>query len=161
MTKRYVNIFDKIGTLIPGYNGYAARDEKRNDDKKLRDELAKIINQAETLIEQQQQQQLIKTGKMNLCKEWEIARKALNTIYTKVKNATYGESSFFSNTQIKETELDEIYKIDYEMAERVHLIYKTANADINEAMSAGLIINQVKEIDNILNKRTIFINRHK
>ena len=160
MTKRNVNIFDKIGTLIPGYNGYAARDEKRNDDKKLRDELSRIINQTETLIEKHQQQ-LIKTGEMNLCKEWEIARKSLNTLYTKVKNATYSESSFFSNNQIKETELDEIYNIDYEIAERVHLIYKTADADINEVMSAGLIINQVKEVGNILNQRTTFINRHK
>ena len=160
MTKRSVNFFDKIGTLIPGYNGYAVRDEKRNDDKKLRDELSRIINQSESLIEKHQQQ-LIKTGEMNLCKEWEIARKSVNTLYTKVKYATYGESSFFSNNQIKETELDEIYNIDYEMAERVHLIFKTADADINEVMSAGLIINQVKEIDNILNKRTTFINRHK
>lgn len=160
MTKRNVNIFDKIGTLIPGYNGYEARDEKRNDDKKFRDELSRIINQSETLIEKHQQQ-LIKTGEINLCKEWETARKAVNTIHVKVKNATYGESSFFSNNQIKETELDEIYNIDYEMAERVHLIFKTADTDINEVMSAGLIINQVKEIDNILNQRTTFINRHK
>jgi hypothetical protein len=160
MTKRSVNIFDKIGTLIPGYNGYAARDEKRNDDRKFRDELSRIINQSETLIEKYQQQ-LIKTGEINLSKEWETARKAVNTIYAKVKNASYGESSFFSNNQIKETELDEIYNIDYEMAARVHLIFKTADADINEAMSAGLIINQVKEIDNILSQRTTFINRHK
>jgi hypothetical protein len=160
MTTRKVNIFDKIGTLIPGYNGYVARDEKRNDEKKFRDELSRIINQSETLIEKHQQQ-LIKTGEINLCKEWEVARKAVNTIFTKVKNATYGESSFFSNNQIKETELDEIYNIDYEMAERVHLIFKTLDSDINEVMNVGLIINQVKEIDNILNKRTIFINKHK
>ena len=160
MTKRSVNIFDKIGTLIPGYNGYAARDEKRNDDKKFRDELSRIINQSETLIEKHQQQ-LIKTGEITLCKEWEIARKAVNTICTKVRNASYGESSFFSNNQIQETELDEIYTLDNEMAERVHLIFKIADADINDLMSAGLIINQVKEIDNILNQRTTFINRHK
>jgi hypothetical protein len=126
----------------------------------LRDELSRIINQSETLIEKHQQQ-LIKTGEMNLCKEWEIARKAVNTIYTKVKNATYGESSFFSNNQIKEAELDEIYNIDYEMTERVHLIFKTVDADINEVISAGVVINQVKEIDNILNKRTPFLNRYK
>jgi hypothetical protein len=160
MTKRSVIFFDKIGPLIPGYNGYAARDEKRNDDKKFRYELSRIINQSETLIEKHQQQP-IKTGEMNLCNERENARKAVNTIYSKVKNATYGESSFFSNNQIKETELDEIYNIDYEMAERVHLIFKTVDSDINEVMSAGLIINQVKEIDNILNQRTTFINGHK
>jgi hypothetical protein len=32
MTKRESNILDKIGSLIPGYKGYAVRDEKRNDD---------------------------------------------------------------------------------------------------------------------------------
>ncbi len=160
MTKRSVNIFDRIGTLIPGYKGYAARDEKRNDEKKFRDELARILNQAETLIEKHQQQ-LIKAGEMNLCKEWETARKAVNTVYTKVKNASYGESSFFSNSQIQETELDEIYTLDYEMAERVHLIFNTASSDINEKMSAGLVISQVREIDIILNQRITFINRHK
>jgi hypothetical protein len=160
MTKRNVNIFDKIGTLIPGYNGYATRDEKRNDDKKLRDELSKIITQSESLIGKHQQQ-LIKTGELNMCKEWEVARKAVNTIYTKLKNATYGESSFFSNSQIKETELDEIYNMDCEIASRVHLIFKTADADVNELMSVGLIINQVKEIDRILSQRTVFINRHR
>ena len=61
----------------------------------------------------------------------------------------------------KHLQLLQIYNFDYEMAERVHLIFKTADADLNEVMSAGLIINQVKEIDNILNKRTTFINRHK
>ena len=160
MTKRSVNIFDKIGTLIPGYNGYADRDEKRNDDKKLRDELSRIINISETLIEKHQQQ-LVKIGEINLCKEWEIARKALNTVHTKVKNATYGESSFFSNNQLKVTELVEIYNIDYEMTERVHLIFKTADADINEVMSAGLVCKQVNEIENILSQRTTFINRYK
>jgi hypothetical protein len=160
MTKRSVSIFDKIGTLIPGYNGYAARDEKRNDDKKFRDELSRIIGQSETLIEKHQQQ-LIKTGEINLCKEWETARKAVNTIYAKVKNATYGESSFFSNNQIKETELEEIYNLDYKMSELVHLIFKITQADINEVMSAGLIVKQVNEIDNILNQRITITKRHK
>ena len=160
MTKRSINIFDKIGTLIPGYNGYAVRDEKRNNDKKFRDELSRIINQSESLI-LLHQKQLIKAGEINLSMEWENVRKAINTIYAKVKNATYGESSFFSNNQINEAELDELYNIDYEMAERVHLIFKTADVDIKEVMSAGLIFNQVKEIDNILNQRTTFINRHK
>jgi hypothetical protein len=160
MTQRKTNIIERIGRLIPGYKGYAIRDEKRNDDKKLRDELSRIINQSETLIEKHQQQ-LIKKGEMNLCKEWEIARKAVNTIYSKVKNATYGESSFFSNNQIKEAELDEIYNIDYEMTERVHLIFKAVDADINEVISAGVVINHIKEIDNILNKRTTFLNKYK
>ena len=36
---RKKNFFDFIGKLLPGYKGYVIRDEKRNTDKKLRDEL--------------------------------------------------------------------------------------------------------------------------
>ena len=80
MTKRKINILDKIGTLIPGYNGYVGRDAKRNDDKKLRIEISRVINQSEVLIEKHQHQ-LIKKGNLSLCHEWETARKSLNTLF--------------------------------------------------------------------------------
>ena len=160
MTLRRTNFFERIGNMIRGYKGYALRDEKRNTDKKLRDELSGIIQQSENTVIKHQQQ-LVKTGEMKLCQEWEIARKALNTIFSKIKNATYGESSFFSDQQLKETELDEIYKIDLEMSERVHLILKTVEEEINETISAGFVNQQVREIDAILIKRTNFINQFK
>ena len=160
MTQRRTNFFEKIGNYIRGYNGYALRDEKRNTDKKLRDELAGIIKQSEDIIIKHQQQ-LVKTGEMQLCQEWEIARKALNTIYSQIKNATYGESSFFSDKQLKETELDEIYSIDLLMTERIGLIFKTVEADINEPMSSAIVTQQVREIDKIIIKRTNFINQFK
>lgn len=160
MTQRRTNFFEKIGNYIRGYKGYALRDEKRNTDKKLRDELAGIIKQSEDTVIKHQQQ-LVKTGEMRLCQEWEIARKALNTIYTRIKNSTYGESSFFSDNQLKETELDEIYSIDLAMSERVHLIFKTVEADINEVISAGFVTQQVNEIEKIIVKRTNFINLYK
>ena len=160
MTTRRTIFFERIGSMILGYKGYALRDEKRNTDKKLRDELSGIIQQSENTVIKHQQQ-LVKTGEIKLCKEWEIARKALNTIFSKIKNASYGESSFFSDQQLKETELDEIYKIDLEMSERVQLILKTIETEINETMSAGFVNQQVKEIDTILIKRTNFINQFK
>lgn len=160
MTTRRTNLFERIGNMIRGYKGYSLRDEKRNTDKKLRDELSGIIQQSEKTVIKHQQQ-LVKTGEMQLCQEWEIARKALNTIFSKIKNATYGESSFFSDQQLKETELDEIYKIDLEMSERVHLILKTVEEEINETISAGFVNQQVREIDAILIKRTNFINQFK
>lgn len=160
MTQRRTNFFEKIGNYIRGYKGYALRDEKRNTDKKLRDKLAGIIKQSEDTVIKHQQQ-LVKTGEMRLCQEWEIARKALNTIYSRIKNSTYGESSFFSDNQLKETELDEIYSIDLAMSERVHLIFKTVEADINEVISAGFVTQQVNEIEKIIVKRTNFINQFK
>jgi hypothetical protein len=160
MTQRRTNLFERIGNLIRGYKGYVVRDEKRNTDKKLRDELASIIQQAENRIIEQQQS-LIKSGELQKCQEWEITRKALNTVYSRIKNSTYGESSFFSDQQLKESELDEIYAIDLTLSERVYLILKTVESDLEEMLSAGLVIQQVKEIDRILIQRTNFINSFK
>lgn len=160
MTQRRINFFDKIGNYIRGYKGYATREEKRNTDKKLRDELAEKIRQSENSIINHQQQ-LLKTGEMQSCQEWEIARKALNTVYSQIKNAVYGESSFFSEKQLKEDELDEIYSFDLSMTEHVVLITKTVEEDINEQMSAGFIKQQVRGIVQIINKRASFINQFK
>lgn len=160
MTIRKSNILDKIGSLVPGYKGYAVRDELRNTDKKLREHLAKIIQVAECLIILHQKT-LIDANEMQSCKEWEISRKSLNTLFLKIKNSTYGESSFFSENQLKEEELEKIYSYDLEISERVSLISKTAQEEINEVLSSGFILQQIREIESIFIKRLDFINQYK
>lgn len=158
--ERKINLFDKIGNLIPGYKGYVIRDEKRNTDKKFRDELVSRLNQSEEFIIRYQKD-LMKSDDVTNLTIWEQSRKALNTISTKIKHSTYGESSFFSEKQLKEDELDAIYNIDIELAEKVSLIVKTILSDIAEPLSAGLVLNQIFDIEQILLKRTNFINEYK
>lgn len=158
--ERKINLFDKIGNLIPGYKGYVIRDEKRNTDKKFRDELVSRLNQSEEFIIRYQKD-LMKSDDVTNLTLWEQSRKALNTISTKIKHSTYGESSFFSEKQLKEDELDAIYNIDLELAEKVSLIVKTILSDIAEPLSAGLVLNQIFDIEQILLKRTNFINEYK
>jgi len=73
----------------------------------------------------------------------------------------HGESSFFSEKQLKEEELDTIYEFDLELTEKVSLIVKTIQEDTAEPMSAGFILNQITDIEEILSKRTNFINEYK
>lgn len=158
--ERKINLFDKIGNLIPGYKGYVIRDEKRNTDKKFRDELVSRLNQSEEFIIRYQKN-LLKSNDVTNLTLWEQSRKALNTVSTKIKYTTYGESSFFSEKQLKEDELDAIYNIDLELAEKVSLIEKTILSDIAEPLSAGLVLNQINDIEQILLKRINFINEYK
>ena len=113
MSIKKSNILVKIGSLIPGYNGYAVRDELRNTDKKLRENLARTIQETELII-MTNQKILIDKNEIQSCKEWEISRKSLNTLLSKIKNATYGESSFFSENQLKEEELEKIYSYEHQ-----------------------------------------------
>lgn len=160
MTLRKTTFLDKIGSLIPGYKGYSIRGEKRNTEKKFREEISILIKDAESKIVSFQKQ-LISSDEIMLCQQWEIARKSLNTIYSKIKNASYGESSFFAENQLKEEELEMIYTYDLKISECVSLIAKTVESEINEPMSAGFINQQVIAIDTIIIDRTNFINLFK
>jgi hypothetical protein len=158
--ERKINLFDKIGNLIPGYKGYVIRDEKRNADKKFRDELVSRLNQSEEYLIRYQRE-LVSSNNVTNLTLWEQTRKALNTISTKIKYTTYGESSFFSEKQLKEEELDAIYNIDLELTEKASLIVKTIQENTAEPMSAGFVLNQISDIEQILSKRTNFINEYK
>lgn len=157
---RKSNILDKIGAIIPGYRGYAARDEKRKTDQKLRGQLAITLQTVEKSITEKQKD-LIKSNELRLSQEWELTRKSVDTLASRIKNATYGNSSFFSENELKQGELETIYQKDLQILERVNLIQKTINGEINEAMSAGFITQQLKEIDRLIIERTNFINQFK
>ena len=98
------NISDKIGSLIPGYKGYAERDGRRNCDKQLRSILSsKLIECENTLVNRINE--AITNSDKSLMRKVEVCRKFINTTQSKVNYAPYGESGFFSDQQIKEDEL--------------------------------------------------------
>lgn len=154
------NFYDKIGKLIPGYKGYVIRDEKRNSDKKFRNELASSLSNSEEYLIRYQKELLDRQDIITIT-NLEKSRKELNTIITKIKYTSYGESSFFSENQLKEDELNRIYDFDIELAEKVSLISKTITEEFSEPISTGFILKQILELEQILNKRTNFINEYK
>lgn len=158
--ERKFNLFDKIGSHIRGYNGYVVREEKRNTDKKLREQLSSKISNAESDIIEYQQQ-LLKNNNIQTCQEWELIRKSLNILLPKVQYAPYGESSFFSEKQLKENELDEIYRLDLEMAEKVDLLLKLVEQHIEDVLKSVIINRQIKAVEELIQIRTTFIKNFK
>ena len=160
MPLRKPNIISKIGSLIPGFNGYSERTDRRNSERIFRAQNSKLLERAENSIIQHQKKH-ITAGDIEESKKWEIVRKATNTCISKFKHATYGESSFFSKEQIKEDELEEILKLNEEIVNRIQIIFNTAESDLEETLSAQLILNNLKEIDGLLFNRSNFIGRFK
>ena len=160
MSQRKINILDKIGRLIPGYTGYAIRDEKRNTDKKTREFIALSIQQSENLIIQHQKE-LLNKNEIKQMKEWETVRKLLNTLYSKIKHTTYGESSFFSENQLKEEELEMIHSFDLEIVEKTLFISKTVQEEMDEILSVVFILKQIRDIETLIAERLNFINQYK
>jgi hypothetical protein len=159
MTKQKPNIALKIGSLIPGFNAYSDRYDRRNREKIFRVENVKMLERSEQKIIDFQK--TLTTDNISLLNEWEQVRKPLNTMITKIKNATYGESSFFSAEQIKEDELNEILQFDEEIVVRIQLIFKATENEINDRLTPANMLNNLKQIDEILLNRSNFISRYK
>jgi len=139
---REKNIFDKIGSLIPGYRGYAERDGRRNCDKLLRNNISDQITKFENVLNTRMKNE-IKNNNFAFIQDLEECRQKLNTFSDKIKYAPYGESSFFSDSQIKEDELYDIYQLDYDMLVSIN--------EYNEAIHTEEITNIQIFIDSITN----------
>jgi hypothetical protein len=160
VTIRKKTILDKIGMLIPGFTGYATRSDKRKTDKIFREENSILINKSETYVVGFQKT-LLSNNDFQSMKEWEIVRKKLNTLASILKFSNYGESSFFSEHQIKEEELDKIMDFDVQIFEQVQLIFKITQTEIEEVLSKTFILNCIKEIETVLLNRSTFISKYK
>lgn len=153
--ERSKNIFDKIGSLIPGYRGYADRDSRRNCDKLLREEISQTLNNCSTIAKNRIKTE-IKAKNLDAIQELEECRQKLNILSDKVKYAPYGESSFFSSDVIKEDELMSIYQFDHDISIFIIEFQKTLNSEKIEN-----IFISIDTIASKLEKRNIYIKGHK
>ena len=153
--ERTKNIFDKIGALIPGYRGYAEREGRRQCDKLLREKIVSMLEQCETTISERIDESI--KEKSEKTKVLESNRKYLNTTTSKIKFSPYGTSSFFSNSQIKEPELSEIYKKDLEILEQA----VSFKQDLENDNNPNNVEMEIKAIESLLNDRNQFIKEFK
>ena len=155
LSDRYVNIFDKIGLLLPGYSGYAERNNRRQNDKLLREKIVTTLNSCEKLMSKRILASIQANENIQINKN-EECRKKLNTISAQVKYAPYGESAFFSSNQLKEDELLIIYQKDLALLDRVTEI----NRYIPE-LDVESILKKIDGIEAIVNERNEYIKEFK
>jgi len=149
-----VSLIEKIAILIPGYAGYAERNARRQCDKLLRDSITGKIFSAEKSVTRDHLHNINATAQdMN---SWETCRKRLNTLNARIRNAPYGESTFFSSSQIKEDELLEIYKKDLGILDHVNRL----SARIKETDAIDLSLD-IDEIEKQLEERNEYIREFK
>ena len=152
---RKKNIFDKIGSLIPGYKGYAEREGRRNCDKILREGIVTKLTEAEKILYEKMSEALKQKDK-ELMKTIEETRKEVNTFSSRVKFAPHGATAFFTDGQIREDELFSIYQIDLDLAESVENLRNNVSTLPLSEIKKMLITSQ-----EILGKRNSYINEFK
>ncbi|MBT7815347.1 MAG: hypothetical protein HN566_01245 [Polaribacter sp.] len=150
---RKKNIFDKMGSLIPGYRGYSEREGRRNTDKILREELSKKMYEIEKKINYSIEDAIL-AKHFVFMKNLEKSRKKINTLNSKIKYSPQGSTGFFSDEEIKEDELLKVYEIDLDI---FNLISQIEQKIINE--NFVVIEKLLKNLEKIIFDRSIFISK--
>ena len=154
MTQRSLNILDKIGSLIPGYDGYKDRSSRKNCDKQLRVILSNKLNEYENSITTKIDISM-KNSNINDMNKYESFRKKINTLSSKILYSPYGSNAFFSDQKINEDELDTIYQYDLDLSDKVEKL--AALSDFSDLE----ITNSISDISIALVNRNNYINSFK
>lgn len=125
--KRHLNIFDRIGTLIPGYMGYQEREGRRECDRQLREQIANILTSVENIINS-----LIENTPFENLGEIEKIRKKINNLSSLIRYSSYGATAFFADAVIREPELENIYQFDLDVLDATDVLMQSAKSnDLN------------------------------
>lgn len=156
MAERNVNLLDRIGSIIPGYIGYAKRDNQRISDKLLRDKIATRLVEVENAINDMQKKAARREIDVDLLILEEL-RKGCSTLSAKIRNATYGASALFDKEQIKEEELEDIYRLDEYILDHVEHLSLLIQQDQEANFLVAAIRSKLKDMEKLFNERTDYI----
>lgn len=105
------DVFKKLASYIPGFNGYIDRQNRRAADKLLRETVADRF-QAQWTRASQIQTDMANEGLIAYIDDMERATIQMRTFIDKIRTASYGYSGLFDAIKINEAELAQIYAFD-------------------------------------------------
>jgi hypothetical protein len=113
--------FKKLGSYIPGFNGYVERQNRRDADKILRDTVARRFDE-QWKRTSQLQEDMVGNSMIAYVDDMEKAAIQMRTLIDKISTAPRGYSGMFDAVKINEKELESIYQYDaafFDLADQV------------------------------------------
>ena len=141
--------------IIPGYSGYRAKEARRDEDKRVRTELAR---QYETIAQElgAQQGELVRAQRFAEIGNTERLERALRLFIDRLRTATYGYGGLFSDNPIDEHALDQIGAYDRALGDGIDKLRQQVGALGAAARGTGDLgeaLNAVQQTIDDLNRR--------
>lgn len=129
---------------IPGYRGYAEKEQRRAADKELRDATAAAFASQVTRIARVQDQ-MMGRGDLDNIESLDSIITRLQHLADRIRTASYGFSGFFDENKVDEAVLDRLYAFDLKLANGVE-----ATGDLIARLGLGDEVTEM--IDALRNK---------
>jgi len=143
---------------VPGFKGYLEKEDRRTADKLMREEIGdryvKVLNQLDAVMTR-----MVDQGQMEYVDNLESVVTKVQTFIDRIRNASYGYSSFFAAVKIDEETLDRIYEYDkslLEGAQKLEELMLSVEAAENDAELKSLLDemnHQARELINQVDRR--------
>jgi hypothetical protein len=122
---------ERLVAKIPGYKGYKDKEQRREADKLLRNELVtKLDDQRKRLSGLQME--LVSQAQIEYLDDLERAVMKLQLLIDRIRTASYGYAGLFDAVKVKEEQLDALYEFDNQM---LNFVEETA-AGVDHAATA-------------------------
>jgi hypothetical protein len=118
MDQRKPRLLERLANLIPGYKGYADREQRREADQAVRAVVVSGLDSCRSAVDRiiadcSRSMQFAELERL------ETAKRRLGTLADGVRHAPAGYSGFFDRHQVGATELDAVYERDLDLAKAV------------------------------------------
>jgi hypothetical protein len=135
MTSESDNPFSAVLSTIPGYRGYRSKEDRRDADRRVRDQVAAALDELADRVETvarslAEQRQITAVGPVD-----EFA-KSLRNLISRISTASYGYGGLFSDRNVDEHALDQLRQFDESLLKDVDGI-KAVIEKLEQAYSTG------------------------
>ena len=117
---------ENVMAKIPGFQGYASRELRREADKVVRDHIVSRLDQAQARIEQARQN-LAASLKLDALGDVDRAAQQLMIVTDKVRYANRGYSGMFDAVKIDDAKLDQVYTLDASIVDQAEVAVAAAD----------------------------------
>lgn len=152
MTERIEHLLQRI----PGYTGYRQKESMRDDDRLLREEIHRDLNQAVESLTAISAKQASERNLSNVS-EIEDLVKRLRGLADRVQSASYGYGGIFSDRSVDEHALSQLKSFDEAFQRRAEALKEIIPADeSDESVADGWMTSFDREISSLA---TLFASR--
>jgi hypothetical protein len=152
--------FKKLVGVIPGFNGYVDRQNRRDADKLLRDTVAQRFEELWKRTSNLQTD-LVSNGSIQYVDDLEKAAIQLRTFIDKISTAPRGYAGLFDAVKINEKELEALYQFDlafFDLVDQIKSALDTVEASLNDEAALPATIRNLTTLSRLAvetyNKRT-------
>lgn len=114
MSEAVKSVLQKLGSLVPGYAGYADRETRRESDQALRLSVAARLGAARAALDRRTAE-CARTGRFDVLEPLDAVSRRVAALADAVRHAPAGYSALFDAAAVDAAGLDRLHALDLEV----------------------------------------------